>query len=32
MTEKRERRLKRAMDTISENTKAGAIDRSLLSM
>lgn len=29
MTDKRERRLKRAMDAMDENTKAGAIDRAL---
>ena len=29
MTEKRERRLGRAMDAMSEKTKAGAIDRAL---
>jgi hypothetical protein len=29
MTEQRERRLKRAMEAMGENTKAGAIDRAL---
>jgi hypothetical protein len=29
MNETRERRLKRAMDAMGENTKAGAIDRAL---
>lgn len=29
MTDPRERRLKRAMDAMNENTKAGAIDRAL---
>jgi hypothetical protein len=29
MTEQRERRLKRAMEAMAENTKAGAIDRAL---
>ena len=29
MTDKRERRLKRAMDAMGENTKAEAIDRAL---